>query len=229
MTTHARSYTASRAVTNELLDGLRSGRWRPRAWGRFLGQAAVLSWVAARQRPRAVAEVTALHAALAALGRGQGKPPGVHWVAISWALSITHLGMLESRRSLGVANVVTLARANLPVVRPGDGRLLATAALASDLVDGRIARWRGTATPFGRYADSFADAVFWTWFALRHEADRPVRLLAFGAWTIPAVTVAVTSITRGRMVEAPRPVMARPAAAMQIVLASRALGRTATR
>lgn len=172
--------------------------------------------------------MTALHAALAALGRGHGHPPGAHWVAISWALSITHLGMLESRRSLGVANVVTLARANLPVVRPGDRRLLATAALASDLVDGRIARWRGTATPFGRYADSIADAVFWTWFAFRHEPDQRVRLLAFAAWTIPALTVAVTSVARGRMVDAPRPVVARPAAVMQTVLAARALSRTAT-
>jgi hypothetical protein len=228
MLTSARRCSASRAATNELLAELRTGRWRPRAWGRFIGRAAVLSWTAAQHRPRAVAEIAAVHAALAALSRGKRRTSSGYWVAISWALSTTHLGLLESNRSLGVANIMTLLRANLPAMRPRDGRLCAAAALASDLVDGRLARWRHTATPFGQYADSIADAVFWTWFAFRHETDPRMRLLALGSWTIPAVTVMVTSVAGGRMVDAPRPVVARPAALMQIVLTIRALSRPGT-
>jgi phosphatidylglycerophosphate synthase len=197
-----------------------------------------------------------MHAALTALGRwaagdhGHGHRPGASWVATSWALSITHLGMLESRRTLGAANMVTLARANLPavvtVVRPGDARapqamvlqvkvpqakvpqakVLAAAALASDLVDGHLARRWGTTTPFGRYADSIADAAFWTWFVLCHEPDRRVRLLALGAWVFPVVAVMAISLARGRMIDAPSPVIVRPAAVMQVVLAARAIGRS---
>jgi phosphatidylglycerophosphate synthase len=40
-------------------------------------------------------------------------------------------------------------------------------ALASDLIDGRIARRSDAVTLFGVHADSLADAAFWTWFALR--------------------------------------------------------------
>nr|WP_315889928.1 CDP-alcohol phosphatidyltransferase family protein [Streptomyces sp. P9(2023)] len=38
--------------------------------------------------------------------------------------------------------------------------------------DGRLARRQATVSPFGDYADSFADAAFWTWLALRHEPSR---------------------------------------------------------
>jgi CDP-alcohol phosphatidyltransferase len=148
----------SRAATNDLLRGLRTGRWHPPAWGRFLRRAGLRSWEQARAHPRALAEVIALHATLAVLGcRHRWR-----WAVASWALAVTHLGMLESRRSLGVANVLTLTRANLPVSATGDGRVLGLLALISDLADGRLARRLGTVTPFGRDADSIADAAFWT-------------------------------------------------------------------
>jgi hypothetical protein len=211
----------SRAATNDLLRGLRTGRWHPPAWGRFLGRAGLRSWEQARAHPRAVAEVTLLHATLAVLGcRHRWR-----WAVASWALAVTHLGMLESRRSLGVANVLTLTRANLPVSATGDGRVLGLLALISDLADGRLARRLGTVTPFGRDADSIADAAFWTWFALRHEPNRVLRILALGAWAMPVATVIAISVGRGRMADPPRPQIARPAAAMQALLVARALIR----
>ena len=213
----------SRTATNDLLSELRTGRWHPPAWGRFLGRAGLRSWEQARARPRALAEVTVLHATLAAPGRRHRW----RWAVASWALAVTHLGMLESQCSLGIANVLTLTRANLPVTATatGDGRVLGVLALISDLADGRLARRLGTVTPFGRDADSIADAAFWTWFALRHEPNRVLRILALGAWTVPVATVIAISVGRGGMADPPRPEIARPAAAMQALLTARALMR----
>lgn len=145
------------------------------------------------------------------------------WTAASWALAATHLGMLEDRASIGVATAVTLTRANLPTVT--DTRWLPVLALATDLADGRLARARRTVTPFGRTADSLADAAFWTWFAFRHEPSRRLRTVALLAWVAPATAVAATSFRRGRMVDPPAPVLLRPAATMQVVLTVRALVR----
>ncbi|AYY13134.1 hypothetical protein EF847_10925 [Actinobacteria bacterium YIM 96077] len=91
------------------------------------------------------------------------------------------------------------------------------------MVDDRLARRLGTVTPFGRDADSLADAAFWIWFVLRHEPNRHVRVLALGAWAVPVVVVTATSIVRGRIIDTPRPVLTRPAAAMQAVLTVRAM------
>lgn len=221
---------SSRSFTDALLAELRAGGWRPRAWGRFLGLATARSWQQARMRPRAAAEVTVMHAALALLAGAQhraprngNRGPSWRWVALSWALTMTHLGMLESRRSLSAADVVTLLRASLPAVGPVDPRLLGVLACASDVVDGRLARTGGTVTPFGRDADSVADAAFWTWFALRHERSRWLRALGLAAWAAPVVAVTASSVAHGQMVDAPRPVVARPAAVMQAILAVRAL------
>ncbi|MEU3049058.1 CDP-alcohol phosphatidyltransferase family protein [Streptomyces sp. NPDC006984] len=48
-------------------------------------------------------------------------------------------------------------------------------AVGLDLADGRLARHQGTSSPFGDYADTFADAAFWTWLTLRHEPSAAVR------------------------------------------------------
>jgi phosphatidylglycerophosphate synthase len=211
----------SRAATDELLAGLRAGRWRPSAWLRFAASSGRRSVQQARAHPRALAQATALHAVFAVLA---GRP-GRRWTAVSWLLAVTHLGMLEGRPSLGMPSAVTLLRANLPAIRPGAGRWLPAVALASDLADGRIARRTGGETPFGAQADSLADAAFWTWFVLRHEPSRPVQAAALVAWTAPVAVVTAVSFRRGRMLDAPRPVMVRPAAAMQAVVAVRALVR----
>lgn len=61
---------------------------------------------------RALLESTALHAGLAALA----DPRRREWVVASWLLTVSHLGMLENRGTLGVANTLTLLGANLPAL-----------------------------------------------------------------------------------------------------------------
>lgn len=168
-------------------------------------------------RPVAAAEVTAVHALMFAGCDRRGR----RWVTVSWTLAITHLGLLDERRTLGVANHLTLLRANLPAL--ADGPEVGLVAIATDVIDGRVARHHGQVTAFGGYADSLADAVFWIWFALRHEPSPLLRATALAAWTAPAATVALLSFGRGGIVEPPRPAMLRPAAAMQAVLAARAM------
>jgi phosphatidylglycerophosphate synthase len=134
--------------------------------------------------------------------------------------------MLENRRSLGLPNAVTLLRANLAATG-GPVRWLPVAALASDLMDGHLARRIGSETAFGAHADSLADAAFWTWFVLRHEPSRRVRIAALAAWAAPVVIVTTASMGRGRMMDAPRPAVLRPAAAMQALVTARAVLRRA--
>jgi hypothetical protein len=211
---------ASRAATDELLAGLRAGRWHPAAWARFLTLAARRSMQQARAHPQALVELTAVHAIMALrAGRRGGR-----WVAVSWALSASHLGMLEDRRSLGVCNVISLLRADLPALGlpPCWAPVLA---MVTDLLDGRLARRLGQETAFGSSADSLADAAFWTWFTWRHEPSRAMRFAALAAWAAPVALVTVASAAGGRMVDPPRPALVRPAAAMQAVLATRALLR----
>lgn len=211
----------SRAATNALLAELRQSGWRPRAWTRFLLNATRRSVYQARSRPQALAEITLLHIVFVAAGRRKNPV----WTAASWLLAATHLGMLEGRRSLGMADVISLTRANLPALT--DSWAVPVVALASDLADGGLARRLGTTSPFGAAADSLADAAFWAWFALRHEPSRQMRAAALAAWVAPVITVSTASFRRGRMVDAPRPVFIRPAAAMQAVLTARALLRWA--
>ena len=215
-------HAASRAATDELLAGLRAGRWRPAAWARLAAWSARRSVHQARRHPRALAEVTVLHAALALPAGRRGR----RWTLVSWLLAATHLGLLGNRRSLGLPNAVTLLRANLAATG-GPTRWLPVAALASDLIDGRLARRTGSETAFGAYADSLADVAFWIWFVLRHEPSRRVRIAALAAWAGPVVIVTTASIGCGRMMDAPRPAMLRPAAAMQAVVAARAVLRPA--
>jgi hypothetical protein len=208
--------SSSRAATDELLAGLRDGRWRRRAWAGFLAGATRRSVRQARLRPRALAEITALHAGFGVLARRARV-----WTVVSWALAATHLGMLEGRGSIGWANAITLTRANLPTLA---GRWwVPVLALGSDVADGRLARGLGTSSPFGASADALADAAFWVWFALRHEPSRPVRIAALLTWVVPVIAVTAGSVGRGRMVDAPRPALLRPAAAMQAILAVRAV------
>lgn len=168
-----------------------------------------------------MAELSLLHGVLGLLG---GRS-ALRWTAASWTLAVTHLGLLESRRSLGIADMLTLVRANLPALPVAHRPEVAVLALATDVVDGRIGRRFGTATPFGRDADAIADAVFWTWFAVRHEPSAVLRYLALAAWTVPVAAVTAVSVVRGEMVDAPRPGIARPAAALQILLAVRAAAK----
>jgi phosphatidylglycerophosphate synthase len=213
-----------RAVTDELLAGLRAGRWRPSAWARLLASATRQSICDAAARPYALVEVAVLHAGFAVVARRRGRA-GLGWVGASGVLAATHLGLLGARRSVGAATAVTLLRANLPAFAPEAGRWLGAAALGLDLADGRLARAGRTETVFGQYADALADTAFWTWYAYRQEPSRLLRAAALATWAVPVLAVTTLSVARGRMVDPPRPAVARPAAAMQAVLALRALLR----
>ena len=117
----------SRAATDALLDMLKRGRWSPPAITRFLALAAKRSVREALQRPRALTEITALHGALLMLGRGRGHG----WVSASWTLSALHLGMLEDRDRLSLADILTLVRGNLPAIALGSSRWAGLIAIIS--------------------------------------------------------------------------------------------------
>jgi phosphatidylglycerophosphate synthase len=166
--------------------------------------------------------VTALHGGFAALRVERGRA-GLAWISGSWILAVTHLGLLEDRRELGAADLLTLTRANLPAVAPRAKATVAVTAVATDVLDGPLARWSGTTTPFGRDADSLADAAFWIWFAGRYEPSRLIRCLLWSVEAMPVLAVAGLSIARGRMVQPPRPRWLRPAATLQALLLTRSL------
>lgn len=147
------------------------------------------------------------------------------WVCVSWALAVSHLGLLEEKRDLGMPNTATLIRANLPAVEHRIGRWVPLVALASDFVDGAIARKTGTATLFGKHADFLADTAFWTWFTIRHEPSRCARALTFAAWVAPVAAIAGASFATGRMIDLPRSRWLRPSAAVEIFAGARAIRR----
>src|SRR6516225_5127107 len=161
----------SRAFTDAALAALRAEGWSRGGWAHFADQVARRSAQQVAAHPRAAAELTALHVGFALAGRGRGR----RWVVISWLMAVTHLGLLGQRRSIGWANVLSLARASLVVTGEPLGRWVGVAALLSDKLDGTVAR-RTRPTMFGFYADSLADAAFWTWLGIRREPSPCVRL-----------------------------------------------------
>ena len=219
---------ASREFTDAALAELRAAGLRPAGWGRFLMRISRRSAGQVAARPRAVAEVTTLHAAASALAARSGSGArGQAWVAASWALAVTHLGMLEDRHGLGVANVLTLARANLPAMAHDRRALVAVLAAATDFADGQLSRRTGTTSLFGQQADPLTDAAVWTWLALRHEPSRATRIATLAGWVAVVGSVTAASFARGAMIDPPRPKVVRPSAAMQVLLTIRALRRHA--
>lgn len=212
---------SSRAATQRLLGVLRSGGWTPRTWARFWAATSARSVEQVRTHPYAFAQLTGLHALFAAVAAGRGRV----WVTTSWAMTVTHLGLLEERRSLGWANLITVARANLPAVGDRCGTWLPVLAVVSDVADGALARSTETTSPFGRHADFLADTAVWTWFVLRHEPSRAVQVITIAGWLAPVVAVTGLSVARGGMVDVPRSRWWRPLAALQAVLCARAIVR----
>lgn len=143
------------------------------------------------------------------------------WVAVSWLLTVSHLGMLEGRDTLGLANTLTLLRANLPALENRLGNAVPVVALVMDWLDGRISRATGTGTRFGRQADSLADTAVWTWFTIRHEHNRWLRGATFAAWGATVVAVTTVSFAGGAMRDVPRSRWIRPAALLQLVFGTR--------
>ncbi len=216
---------SSRAATELLLGELRRGGWSAPSWVGFLKATATRSVQQARAHPVALIEMSVLHLVFALLnGRRRWG-----WTVTSWALAGTHLGMLEQRQSLGWANLLTLTRANLPVIGPRLGSWLPVLAVVTDLADGAIARRTNTVTPFGRYADFLADTAVWTWYTLHHETSPAAKAATLSAWGIPVVLVAAASFARGGMVDVPRSRWLRPCATIQAVLCVRAVIRRITR
>ena len=209
----------SRRRTNELLSDLRRRGWTPGGWWSFVRRAAALSWEAAVTRPRAATELTILHTAFLCAASGRGRVR----VLVCWGLSVTHLGLLEERDRLCAADALTLLRANLPAL--ADGVWTGPLALATDLLDGRLARHRGLSSSFGAYADALADAAFWIPFTLRHESDPRWRSALVAAWVLPVAGAAAASLARGRMVDVPRVPGFHPATVVEPAIAARALKR----
>lgn len=206
---------SSRAATNALLARLRADGFRPAGIAAFLSAATRRSVEQAAARPRAVAEASALHVVLAVAAGGRHRG----WLAISWLLTVTHLGMLENRTSLGLPNVLTILRGNLPVIEARLGRFTVPFAVATDLADGRLARRTGWATPFGGAADFLADAVVWNRLTFRAGAPGALRILSLAAWALPIAAITTASIAAGTMRELPRSRWLRPAAVAEAVIA----------
>lgn len=205
----------SRTFVDQVLRELADGRWRPRAWARFLVHSLDRSWAQALARPAAAGEVTAA-GLLAAAAR-----PGA-WIPAAWFLAVTHLGLLGERTSLGWANRMSLIRGILPGLAVPSA-WIALAALATDFADGRLARREGP-TAFGAYADPLADMAFWTWFALSRERNPWLRWLPFALWWLPAGAITATYFGRSESVDYPRPLALRYASGIfQALLTWRAL------
>ncbi|MCZ2402528.1 CDP-alcohol phosphatidyltransferase family protein [Paenarthrobacter sp. Z7-10] len=204
-----------------LLGVLWQKQWQPGAWGEFLEAAALRSFSQARARPGPFLQVTALHLAI---GLAADRRHGT-WVALSWALAGSHLGLLDAQQNLGWADTVTLIRANLPVLEDRLGRWIPVLALASDWADGRIARKLGAVTLFGQHADFLADTAFWTWFMFQHETSRREKLLTFFAWAVPLGCIAARSFATGRMVDIHRSRWLRPSAAIEVLIGASAVRR----
>lgn len=215
----------SREFTDQLLAELAAARWSPRAWSRFFSRSFQRSWQQSRLHPRALSELTAIHAAFALLCR----PAPPTWPAASWLLSATHLGLLgPGDRWLGWPNRLSLLRANLPAIANARARWPALAALGTDLLDGWLARRGRREEGFGGYVDGIADVAFWSWLVWRREPNPWLRAISLAGWVTPAVGVTIAVFATGRTLDHPRFVAARRASAgLQCLAAFRSLRRPA--
>lgn len=167
--------TEGEAWTAEQLAELRTARYAPSAWIRFVARSFARARKGRADRRRAhrqtvvlgVAGVAAWSAALAA-----GRP----WLALAgmlWWLLVTlmvdwHLGMLEDpfgRRldGLGLANLLSIARAAvvpaLVVASPALLVALLVPAGIADAIDGRVARARREESRLGLSLDGGVDGL----------------------------------------------------------------------
>ena len=211
----------TREASDRLLAVLRDGRWMPAAWWRFAALATLRSLDAARAKPRAFGQATLIHLPFLLAGRGRW------WVLASWVMAVTHLGMIGERDDLGMANTLTLIRANLPAVEARLGRALPVLSLATDFADGKIARATGRVSAFGAQADFLADAAFWTWFVIRYDRNRLVLVATVAAWLAPVTALALAGVAQGRMTDLPRSAWLRPAAVLEVIIGARAIVRMA--
>ena len=166
--------TEGEAWAQELLGELRTGRYRPRAWLRFLARSFDRARATRQQRRHehrqallAGAVALAVWAAVAAV-RPWLALAGAFWWLLVIAMLDWHLGMLEDEQGrplhrLGLPNLLVLARAAvvpaLPVASPAFLAALLIAAGLTDGIDGPLARRRGEETRLGRWLDGGVDTL----------------------------------------------------------------------
>ncbi|MGH7751126.1 MAG: CDP-alcohol phosphatidyltransferase family protein, partial [Candidatus Dormibacteria bacterium] len=207
----------ARGFVDATLADLKESRWSVSGWRRFLAANMRRSYADARLHKGAFAEVSCAHLLLWLAVR---KP----WPVVCWLMAATHLGLLgDVPRSVGWPNRVTLLRANLPALLP-DTPTVAVLALATDFVDGQLARALDDETAFGAYGDALADVAFWTWFAGRFETNSMLRRTALAMTILPPVAVTAAYLARGRTLDYPRPLLGRKIhVALQALLTLRAI------
>jgi phosphatidylglycerophosphate synthase len=159
----------------DVLGELRTSRFTPRAWVRFLRASFVRVNVRRRQRPEAFRQLVALSAfgfAVWAVVGWLSDPTlalagGLFWLTIMVMLD-WHLGMLERAdgtpiSGLGMANVLDVFRvAAVPalVVLSSGWLVLALLVIGTlDVVDGRVARARNEVTRLGQWLDGSVDTI----------------------------------------------------------------------
>ena len=170
----ARPLTDGEQWSRDLLDRLRARRFSPPAWRDFVADALRRSRQVRARRPG----LTRQSRRWGAIGLAAAVPFGPRpaaWWALWWALVDWHLGMVETAdgkdRPLRAQDALTLARLwAAPVVRRHPEPWLVAAALATDALDGALAR-RGGPTRLGRDLDSTADTLLLDQ-ALRGLIDR---------------------------------------------------------
>jgi phosphatidylglycerophosphate synthase len=170
----ARALTEGERWSRELLDRLRSERFTPGAWRRFFGDGFERARRTRGRRPRLVGQSRAWGRAGLAAALPFGPRVAASW-ALWWAMVDWHLGMVETadgrERQLAAADALTLARLwAAPLVRRHPETWLVGAGMATDLLDGMLARRAGP-TRLGRDFDSTADTVFLD-AALRGAVER---------------------------------------------------------
>lgn len=212
----------SRQWLDAELSDLRRSPSAPASWWRFI----IHSFERSRQQwcrhPRAARDLLVAHVALFAATR---KP----WVVASFALCATHLGLLGDDDRLGSADLVSLVRANLPVLLPSS-RWSVPAAALSDGLDGWLARRTRRETAFGAYLDGLADVAFWSWFSIKREPRRALRILGLAFWTLPAVGITAAYFVTGRTIDYPRLRLVRQiSAVVQVALSLRSFSSAETR
>jgi phosphatidylglycerophosphate synthase len=168
------SLTEGELWARELLDRLRAERFTPGAWQHFFADAFARARHIRARRPEVVRQSRRWGAAGLAASAPLG-PRAVAWWALWWAMIDWHLGMLESPegrpRPLRAQDALTLARLwAAPLVRRRPEPALVAAGMATDLLDGVLARRTGP-TRLGRDFDSTADTAFLD-AALRGAVER---------------------------------------------------------
>jgi cardiolipin synthase (CMP-forming) len=166
--------TEGEAWAAELLRELRSRRYRPRAWTRFLAKSFARAHTVRQERRREHQQ--ALLVGAVGLTAWVAVAPFRPWLALAgalWALLVTamldwHLGMLEDNdgrplHRLGLPNLLTLVRAAtlpaLPVVPPALLAMLLVPVGITDAIDGPLARRRGEETRLGAWLDGGVDTL----------------------------------------------------------------------